>query len=186
MKPRTSIGGIAGPLPATRRRQFSLRGLLALLLALPCYAVAHERQCQPCANLGAASPHGSGLRTDAPDRNRPGFAAHGFSPALLAGGTDQIARHDDTDDDDRHERPDQHRHRGGQSDRWENPDRQRRHEDRRRRFEALPQDQRQRLLDARERFLHLPPEDRERLRQRWRELPPEDRRRWRESGHDHD
>lgn len=167
MKPRISIDGVAGPRPATRRRQFSLRGLLALLLALPCYAVAHERQCPSCANLGAASPHG-------------------FPSDLLAGGTAHIARHDDTDDDDRHERPDQHRHRGGQADRWENPDRQRRHEDRRRRFEALPQDQRQRLLDARERFLHLPPEDRERLRQRWRELPPEDRRRWRESGHDHD
>lgn len=66
------------------------------------------------------------------------------------------------------------RHGDRSADRAENPEL-------RRRFEALPPDQRQRLIETRERFLHLPPEDRERLRQRWRDMSPEDRRRWRES-----
>jgi hypothetical protein len=68
------------------------------------------------------------------------------------------------------------------SKRWDNAERRNRIEDRRRRFEALPRDQQQRIMQTRERFLHLPPEDRERLRQRWQQMSPEERRRWRESG----
>lgn len=72
--------------------------------------------------------------------------------------------------------------RGDRSDaRGDNAEQRQRIEDRRRRFEALPQNQQQRLIRARERFLHLPPEDRDRLRQRWQQMSPEDRRRWRES-----
>lgn len=72
--------------------------------------------------------------------------------------------------------------RGDSSDqRWDNAEQRNHIEDRRRRFEALPPNQQQKLIRARERFLHLPPEDRERLRQRWQQMSPEDRRRWRES-----
>lgn len=52
-------------------------------------------------------------------------------------------------------------------------------EERRRQFDALPQQQQQRLRDTRDRFYQLPPEQRLRLREKWRELPREERRRWR-------
>lgn len=87
------------------------------------------------------------------------------------------------DDDRGRERGRSHQGRRGDSSdqRWDNAEQRNRIEDRRRRFEALPPNQQQKLIRARERFLHLPPEDRERLRQRWQQMSPEDRRRWRES-----
>ncbi|MFP5413907.1 MAG: DUF3106 domain-containing protein [Gammaproteobacteria bacterium] len=92
------------------------------------------------------------------------------------------------DDDRRRERGRSHQGRRGDSSstRWDNAEQRNHFEDRRRRFEALPQNQQQRLIRTRERFLHLPPEDRERLRQRWQQMSPEDRRRWRDSGSDRD
>ena len=94
----------------------------------------------------------------------------------------QLADQDNTDDRSRKPRTLYQDSRGEKPDnRWENQEQRQRIEDRRRRFEALPQNQQQRLIQARERFLHLPPEDRERLRQRWQQMSPEDRRRWRES-----
>ncbi|MGE3295914.1 MAG: DUF3106 domain-containing protein [Porticoccaceae bacterium] len=107
-----------------------------------------------------------------------------FAPATAAV---QLADHDH-DDDRGGEREKSHQGRGGEpSDkRWDNAERRHRIEDRRRRFEALPQHRQQRIMRTRERFLHLPPEDRERLRQRWQQMSPEDRRRWRESESHHD
>jgi hypothetical protein len=93
----------------------------------------------------------------------------------------QLAEHDQ-DGRQGKDRKSYHERRGDQSDnRWNNPQQRRHMEDRRRRFEALPQKERQRIIETRERFLHLPPEDRERLRQRWQQMSPEDRRRWRDS-----
>jgi hypothetical protein len=183
MKPCALIRGVAGFPAEALRGRLPIRVLLILLLAVPCGAVANDRQCHYCVNAEATSPGTIFLpeRMDEPGMGAPG-SSDPFSFAIRAA---QLARHGDTDDSDRGDeglRSDQyHRRRSEQSDRRESPERHRRHEDRRRRFEALPQDQQQRLLDTRERFLHLPPEDRERLRQRWRELSPEDRRRWRES-----
>lgn len=114
---------------------------------------------------------------EGPVRNIP----NPFPPAIWSV---QLADQDATDDHSRE--PGRRRpyedSRGDKPDkRWENQEQRQRIEDRRRRFEALPQNQQQRLIQARERFLHLPPEDRERLRQRWQQMSPEDRRRWRES-----
>ena len=92
------------------------------------------------------------------------------------------------DDDRGGERGRSHQGRRGDSSdqRWDNAEQRNRIEDRRRRFEALPPNQQQKLIRARERFLHLPPEDRERLRQRWQQMSPEYRRRWRESESERD
>lgn len=112
------------------------------------------------------------------------FAAGGVqnirNPFPAATWAIQLADHDH---DRGGERGRSHRGRRGDSSdqRWDNAEQRNRIEDRRRRFEALPPNQQQKLIRARERFLHLPPEDRERLRQRWQQMSPEDRRRWRES-----
>ena len=116
---------------------------------------------------------------------RPDFAASfarttssPFSP--LTHSRVQLA--DDDDDGRGDQRGTSYHRRGDRSDpRGDNAEQRQRIEDRRRRFEALPQNQQQRLIQARERFLHLPPEDRERLRQRWQQMSPDERRRWRES-----
>lgn len=105
-----------------------------------------------------------------------------LNPFAAAAGAVQLAGHDDDDDRGRERGKSHQGRRGEPSDkRWDNAERRHRIEDRRRRFEALPQHQQQRIMQTRERFLHLPPEDRERLRQRWQQMSPEDRRHWRES-----
>jgi hypothetical protein len=111
-----------------------------------------------------------------------------FPAAGVATEAVHLADHDHHDDDRRRERGRSHQGRRGDSSstRWDNAEQRNHFEDRRRRFEALPQNQQQRLIRTRERFLHLPPEDRERLRQRWQQMSPEDRHRWRESGSDRD
>lgn len=117
------------------------------------------------------------------------FPAATWAVQLADRDRDRDRNHDRNHDDDRGgERGRSHQGRRGDSSgqRWDNTEQRNRIEDRRRRFEALPPNQQQKLIRARERFLHLPPEDRERLRQRWQQMSPEDRRRWRESESERD
>ncbi len=153
--------------------------LLLLLLAAPLGAFASSAANAPSADWVAHGFASASNRAHCPAACALGHLGEhvtqtGSSPFFATRAGVQLADNDDDDHRAVRKRFYPGRHGDRSAGRAENPEQ-------RRRFEALPPDQRQRLLETRERFLHLPPEDRERLRQRWRDMSPEDRRRWRES-----
>lgn len=140
------------------------RWLPALLLAVPICSLANT----------SGTPGSPGSTAGTSPFERISSIIHGPSAAPVLA---------DRDDQDRPNTPRRwyRDNPGNQGQRGWNAPEQRNRIEERRRFEALPPNQQQRLIQTRERFLNLPPETRDRLRQRWQDMSPEERRRWRES-----
>ncbi len=60
------------------------------------------------------------------------------------------------------------------------PEQRQRIKERRQRFDSLPPEERQRLREARKKFRQLPEEERKKLKQKWRNLSPQEREQARE------